>query len=333
MSGFWRNFKHKRLSFYSLIIFSGIFVISLFAEFIANDKPLFIYHNAHAFFPVFYDYNECDFGGDFESAVDYKDTFVRELLADSVVVWAIIPYSYDTIIYELESPPPNAPSAAHYLGTDDRGRDLLSRLIYGVRISLLFGVALSVLSSAIGICVGAVQGYYGGKLDIFTQRFVEIWASVPILFLLIILSSFITPTFWRILGFILLFSWMSLVGFVRAEFLRVRNFDYIKASKALGVPHWRIIFRHILPNALISTTTYFPFIVAGSIATLTSLDFLGYGMPASYPSLGEILAQGKENLNAPHIGIVGFAVVSVILALLVFIGEGVRDSLEVTKRK
>lgn len=328
---FWLKFKRKKLAYYSLVLFVFIFVVSLFAEFIANDKPLFIYKDSKAYFPLFYDYNERDFGGEFESFVDYKDSYVKELLHDSFVIWTPIPYHYETIIYELDSPPPSPPSMKNYLGVDDRGRDLLARLIYGVRISIVFGITLGVLSSIIGICIGAIQGYYGGKVDILSQRFVEIWASVPILFLLIIISSFIAPTFWRILGFVLLFSWISLVGLVRAEFLRIRNFDYIKASKALGVGDCRIIFRHILPNAIISTTTYFPFIVAGSIATLTSLDFLGFGMPPNYASLGEILSQGKENLNAPYIGIVGFVAVSVILSLFVFIGEGVRDSLDSTK--
>ncbi len=370
MSEFWYHFKRKKLAFFSAILFSVIFILSLFAPFIANDRAILIYKDSHLYFPIFFDYAESDFvdsrldlresreskcesnaksttdsseskaestresnadSGEstavFEFGIDYSDAHFREILGDAFVINPLIPYSYDTIIYDLSAPPPNAPNAKNILGTDDKGRDLFARLLYGVRISLIFGIILSVLSSAIGICVGAVQGFYGGKVDIITQRLVEIWASVPILFALIVISSFIVPTFWRVLFIVLLFSWITLVGFVRAEFLRVRNFDFVKASRALGASNFRIAFRHILPNALISTTTYFPFILAGSIATLTALDFLGFGLPSEYASLGEILNQGKDNLNAPHIGIIGFLSVSILLSLLVFIGEGVRDSL------
>lgn len=347
MSEFWYHFKCKKLAFFSAILFSMIFIVSLFAPFIANDRAILIYKDSRFYFPIFFDYVESDFvdshesrldsrestesNAIFEFGIDYSDAHFREILGDAFIVNPLIPYSYDTIIYDLSAPPPIPPNAknAHknILGTDDKGRDLFARLLYGVRVSLIFGIILSVLSSAIGICVGAVQGFYGGKVDIITQRLVEIWASVPILFALIIISSFIVPTFWRVLFIVLLFSWISLVGFVRAEFLRVRNFDFVKASRALGASNFRIAFRHILPNALISTTTYFPFILAGSIATLTTLDFLGFGLPSEYASLGEILNQGKDNLNSPHIGIIGFLSVSILLSLLVFIGEGVRDSL------
>ena len=356
MSEFWYHFKRKKLAFFSAILFSVIFIVSLFAPFIANDRAILIYKDSRFYFPIFFDYVESDFVDShesrldsresnaestavFEFGIDYSDAHFREILVDAFVINPLIPYSYDTIIYDLSQPPPVPPQAfapippnaknAHknILGTDDKGRDLFARLLYGVRVSLIFGIILSVLSSAIGICVGAVQGFYGGKVDIITQRLVEIWASVPILFALIIISSFIVPTFWRVLFIVLLFSWISLVGFVRAEFLRVRNFDFVKASRALGASNFRIAFRHILPNALISTTTYFPFILAGSIATLTTLDFLGFGLPSEYASLGEILNQGKDNLNSPHIGIIGFLSVSILLSLLVFIGEGVRDSL------
>lgn len=351
MSEFWYHFKRKKLAFFSAILFSVIFVVSLFAPFIANDRAILIYKDSRFYFPIFFDYVESDFvdshesnaesatdsressvdsnesNAIFEFGVDYSDAHFREILGDAFVINPLIPYSYRTIIYDLSAPPPNPPNTKNILGTDDKGRDLFARLLYGVRVSLIFGIILSVLSSAIGICVGAVQGFYGGKVDIITQRLVEIWASVPILFALIIISSFIVPTFWRVLFIVLLFSWISLVGFVRAEFLRVRNFDFVKAAMAMGASNLRIVFRHILPNALISTTTYFPFILAGSIATLTTLDFLGFGLPSEYASLGEILNQGKDNLNSPHIGIIGFLSVSILLSLLVFIGEGVRDSL------
>ena len=355
MSEFWYHFRRKKLAFFSAILFCAIFILSLFAPFIANDRAILIYKDSKFYFPIFVDYVESDFvdlgfesgadsgeshldsreserksnadSGIFEFGVDYKDPHFRELLGDAIVINPPIPYSYNTIIYDLSAPPPNPPSAKNLLGTDDKGRDLFARLLYGVRISLIFGLILSTMSSAIGIFVGALQGFYGGRVDIITQRLVEIWASVPILFALIIISSFIVPTFWRVLFIVLLFSWISLVGLVRAEFLRVRNFDFVKASRALGASDFSIAFRHILPNALISTTTYFPFILAGSIATLTTLDFLGFGLPSEYASLGEILNQGKDNLNAPHIGIIGFLSVSILLSLLVFIGEGVRDSL------
>lgn len=345
MGEFWYHFRRKKLAFFSAILFCAIFILSLFAPIIANDRAILIYKDSRFYFPIFVDYVESDFvdlhsldlresgvnsresNTVFEFGVDYSDAHFREILGDAFVISPLIPYRYDTIIYDLSAPPPNAPNAKNILGTDDKGRDLFARLLYGVRISLIFGLILSSLSSAIGIFVGALQGFYGGRVDIITQRLVEIWASVPILFALIIISSFIVPTFWRVLFIVLLFSWISLVGLVRAEFLRVRNFDFVKASRAMGASDFSIAFRHILPNALISTTTYFPFILAGSIATLSMLDFLGFGLPSEYASLGEILNQGKDNLNAPHIGIIGFLAVSILLSLLVFIGEGVRDSL------
>lgn len=329
---FLKKFKTYKLSYYSFLLLSLIFIFTLFAEFIANDKPILIYKDSRFYFPIFYDYVEVDFGGEFLNYTNYSDPYFKHLTKDSIVIWPLIPYSYNTIVYDLQSPPPISPNALHLLGTDDQGRDLLAMLIYSIRISLLFGFICGFFSILIGVCFGAICGYYGGKLDLFSQRFIEIWASMPILFLIIILSSFIVPTFFIILLFVVLFSWMGLALLVRAEFLRIRNFDYIKASKALGVSDFGIIFRHILPNALISVTTYFPFIVAGSIATLTSLDFLGFGLPASYASLGEILNQGKNNLDSPHIGIVGFFTLSIILSLLVFIGDGVRNSIDSRNR-
>lgn len=328
MADFVKRFKANKLAYYSFLLLSFIFIFTLFAEFIANDKPIFVYKDSRFYFPIFYDYAEVDFGGEFLNYIDYSDPYFTDLTKDSIVIWPLIPYSYDTIIYDLPYPPPIAPNAIHLLGTDDQGRDLLARLIYGIRISLLFGFISSFFSILFGIFYGAISGYYGGKIDLLSQRFIEIWASMPILFLIIILSSFIAPTFFIILLFVILFSWMGLSLLVRAEFLRIRNFDYIKASKALGVSDFGIIFRHILPNAFVSVTTYFPFIIAGSIATLTSLDFLGFGLPVHYASLGEILNQGKENLAFPHIGITGFIALSVILSLLVFIGDGVRNSVD-----
>ena len=328
MRDFIYKFKKNRLAYYSFILLSIIFIFSLFAEFIANDKPIFVYKDSRFYFPIFYNYSEVDFGGEFLNHIDYSDPYFKELTKDSIVIFPPIPYSYDTIIYDLASPPPLSPNTSHLLGSDDQGRDLLARLIYGVRISLLFGFISSLFSIVLGVCFGAICGYYGGKIDLLTQRFIEIWTSIPILFLIIILSSFIKPTFFIILLFVVLFSWMGLALLVRAEFLRIRNFDYIKASKALGVSDFGIIFRHILPNALISVTTYFPFIVALSIATLISLDFLGFGLPPDYSSIGEILNQGKNNLNFPHIGITGFIALSIILSLLVFVGDGIRNSID-----
>ncbi len=325
---FLKQFKMNKLAYYSFLLLLLIFIVTLFAEFIANDKPILIYHDSKFYFPVFYNYAEVDFGGEFLNSIDYRDPYFLNLTKDSIVVWPLIPYSYDTIVYDLSYPPPISPNTVHLLGTDDQGRDLLARLIYGIRISLIFGFVSSFFSMLFGVCFGAISGYYGGRIDLLSQRFIEIWASMPILFLIIILSSIIRPTFFIILFFIILFSWMGLALLVRAEFLRIRNFDYIKASKALGVSDFGIIFRHILPNALVSITTYFPFIIAGSITTLTSLDFLGFGLPVHYASLGEILNQGKENLTSPHIGIVGFITLSIILSLLIFIGDGVRNSID-----
>jgi microcin C transport system permease protein len=312
-----------------LWIFLILFFISLFAEGVANDKPLLVIFGERFIFPVFETIPETEFGGEFATETEYRDEFVRDLIEKKgKIYWSLIPYSYDTINYNLPSAAPSAPNAENWLGTDDQGRDVVARLIYGFRISVLFGLVLTILSSIIGVAAGAVQGYFGGRVDILGQRFIEIWSGLPVLFLLIILSSFVEPNFWWLLLIMLLFSWMGLVGVVRAEFLRGRNLEYVRAARALGLSHGRIMFRHILPNAMVATMTFMPFILSGSITTLTALDFLGFGLPPGSPSLGELLAQGKANLHAPWLGIAGFAVISLQLSLLVFIGEAVRDAFD-----
>ena len=299
---------------------------------IANDKPLLISYDGQLYYPFLRAYPETTFGGDFPTEADYRDPFVRELIeAEGWLIWPPVPYSYDTVIYDLPVPAPSPPDARHWLGTDDQARDVVARVIYGFRISVLFGLALTVLSSIVGVIAGAVQGYYGGWVDLLFQRFIEIWTSMPTLYLLIILSSIIVPGFWSLLILLLLFSWVALVGVVRAEFLRTRNFDFVRAARALGVGNLTIMLRHILPNAMVSTLTFMPFILIGSITSLTSLDFLGFGLPPGSPSLGELLAQGKNNLQAPWLGITGFAVMAVMLSLLVFIGEAVRDGFDPRK--
>jgi microcin C transport system permease protein len=313
-------------------VFALLFLLCLFAEVIANDKPLLVSYDGQFYYPFLQAYPETTFGGDFPTEADYRDPFVRELIeAQGWLVWPPVPYSYDTVIYDLPVPAPSPPDARHWLGTDDQARDVVARVIYGFRISVLFGLALTILSSIVGVIAGAVQGYYGGWVDLLFQRFIEIWTSMPTLYLLIILSSIIVPGFWSLLILLLLFSWVALVGVVRAEFLRTRNFDFVRAARALGVGNLTIMLRHILPNAMVSTLTFMPFILIGSITSLTSLDFLGFGLPPGAPSLGELLAQGKNNLQAPWLGITGFMVMAVMLSLLVFIGEAVRDAFDPRK--
>ncbi|MGF1692351.1 ABC transporter permease [Photobacterium kagoshimensis] len=325
----WLRFKAHRRGYFSLWLFSVLFIMSLFAELIANDKPLLISFDSQWYFPVVEQYAETEFGGEFATEADYTDPFVVDLIEQQgYMVWPLIHFSYDTINYNLAGPAPSPPDAVNWLGTDDKGRDVLARIIYGFRISVLFGFALTIISTIVGVVVGACQGYYGGWLDLMGQRFIEVWSGMPTLFLLIILSSFVEPNFWWLLGIMVLFSWMGLVGVVRAEFLRCRNFDYVRAAQALGVGDSRIILRHMLPNAMVASLTMMPFILSGSVTTLTSLDFLGFGLPAGSPSLGELLAQGKTNLQAPWLGLSAFAVLSVMLSLLVFIGEAVRDAFD-----
>jgi microcin C transport system permease protein len=325
------NFCANRRGFWSLWIFLVVFVVSLFAELIANDQPLLIRYDGAYYMPVFHNYPETTFGGFFPTEAKYSDPEVQQLIEPKGwIVWPLIPFRYDSVT-TAPGPFPAAPSATDWLGTDDQGRDVVARLIYGFRISVLFGLVLTVFSSLVGVAAGAVQGYFGGLVDLGFQRFIEVWSGLPILYLLIILASIVQPNFWWLLGLMLLFSWTSLVDVVRAEFLRARNFDYIRAARALGMPDRWIILRHVLPNAMVATITFMPFILNTSITTLTALDFLGFGLPAGSPSLGELLAQGKANLQAPWLGITSFLVLAIMLTLLTFVGEAVRDAFDPRK--
>ena len=325
----WESFKANRRGLWSLRIFLVMFLVTLCAEFIANDKPLILRYDESLYAPVFFSYPETAFGGDFETEADYRDPYVKKLIEDKGwILWPPIKYSYNTINLDLTVSAPAPPNGENWLGTDDQGRDVMARLIYGFRISVLFGLSLTIFSSLIGIAAGAVQGYFGGWTDLLFQRFIEIWTSVPSLYLLIIIASVIEPGFWILLGILLLFSWVSLVGVVRAEFLRARNFEYVLAARALGVSTFTLMYRHLLPNAMVATLTFLPFLLNASITTLTSLDFLGFGLPPGSPSLGELLAQGKANLQAPWLGLTGFFTIAFMLSLLIFIGEAVRDAFD-----
>jgi len=325
------NFRGNRRGFWSLWIFLVLFVVTLFAELIANDRPLLIRYDGAFYSPMIRNYPETIFGGYFPTEADYRDPAVIQLItAKGWIVWPLIPFRYDTIT-SAPGPFPAAPSQEDWLGTDDQGRDVLARLIYGFRISVLFGLALTLSSSLIGVAAGAAQGYFGGFVDLGMQRFIEVWSGLPVLYLLIILASVVEPNFWWLLGLMLLFSWTGLVDVVRAEFLRARNFDYVRAARALGMSDTLIMFRHVLPNATVATITFLPFILNASITTLTSLDFLGFGLPPGSASLGELLAQGKANLQAPWLGITAFAVLALMLSLLIFIGEAVRDAFDPRK--
>ncbi len=326
------QFKANRRGYWSLWIFLCLFVLALSADLIANDKPLLVKYDGGYYMPVFTAYPETVFGGDFETEADYRDPFVQELIRDQGwIIWPPIRYSYDTINYDLPQPAPSPPTTDNVLGTDDQGRDVAARVIYGFRISVLFGLTLTLVSSLIGVAAGAFQGYYGGWLDLIMQRVIEIWSSLPSLYILIIFSAMFVPGFWTLLLILLLFSWVSLVDVVRAEFLRTRNFDYVRAANALGVSNLTIMRRHVLPNAMVATMTLMPFILTGSITALTSLDFLGLGLPPGSPSLGELLAQGKNNLQAPWLGITAFVSLALMLSLLTFIGEAVRDAFDPRK--
>ena len=352
----WQNFKANRRGYASFWIFIVLFIVSLFAEFIANDKPFLIRMEGKSYFPVFVTYPETAFGGEFETAADYRDPFLRKLIADKggTIHWPLIRYSYDTHNLNLPTPAPSPPTwrlteeqckpaaerlggkgcadlEPNWFGTDDQGRDVVARLIYGFRISVLFGLTLTIISSIIGVAAGAVQGYFGGWVDLLFQRVIEIWNAIPSLYLLLIISAVLVPSFFVLLGIVLLFAWVALVGVVRAEFLRGRNFEYITAARALGVSNRTIMFRHLLPNAMVATLTLLPFILSGSVTTLTALDFLGFGLPPGSASLGELLSQAKANIQAPWLGFAGFFTVAIMLSLLIFLGEAVRDAFDPRK--
>ena len=323
-------FRAHRRGVWSLRIFAALFLLSLFAELIANDQPLLIRYEGQFFIPVLHEYSEDAFGDDLlPTEADFTDPdLAARIQAHGWMIWPLIPYSYASVVKNLPVPAPAPPSWRNLLGTDDQARDVLARVIYGFRLSVLFGFTLTIVSSSIGIAAGAVQGFYGGLTDLLFQRFIEIWSGMPQLYLLIILSSIITPSFWILLVFLLLFSWMALTGVVRAEFLRGRNLEYVRAARALGVSDLAIMWRHILPNAMVATLTFLPFTLSGSVTILASLDFLGFGLPPGAPSLGELVAQGKDNLQAPWLAITAFVVLGGTLTLLIFIGEAVRDAFD-----
>jgi microcin C transport system permease protein len=328
----WYNFSANRRGYWSLWIFLGLFLVSLLAEFVANDRPFLVYYDGGLYAPIFKAYPETTFGGTFETEAEFKDPYLQDLINDrGWMIWPVIRYNHRTFAWDLPQPAPSPPSAEHWLGTDDQARDVVARLIYGFRISVLFGLALTGISAVIGVAAGAVQGYFGGWTDLLFQRFIEIWSGLPTLYLLIILASVIEPNFWWLLGIMLLFSWMGFVGVVRAEFLRARNFDYVRAARALGASNPAIMYRHVLPNAMVATLTFLPFILTGGITTLTALDFIGFGLPAGSASLGELLAQGKANIQAPWLGLTGFFSIAIMLSLLVFVGEAVRDAFDPRK--
>ena len=330
----WRRFKNNRRGFWSLWLFLFLFVGSLFAEIIANDTPILIKHQDAFYYPLFKEYSELTFGGDFDVAADYRDPYIAELINESGwMLWPPVRFDYRAINYDLPTPAPSPPSAENWLGTDDQGRDVLARLIYGFRISVIFGLLLTLATSIIGVAAGAVQGFYGGKIDLIGQRLLEVWSSMPALFVLIIIASLVPPSFWILLVILLLFGWMTLVGVVRAEFLRARNLEYVLAAKAMGVSDRTLIFRHLLPNAMVATLTFVPFILVGAVTSLTALDFLGFGLPPGSASLGEMVSQGKNNLHAPWIGLSVFFVLALLLTLLVFVGEAVRDAVDPNKTR
>ena len=324
-----QRFKENNLGFSCFIIFIIIFILSLGSELIANDKPLLVRYDSSLYVPAFKTYPETTFGGVFETEADYKDPVVQQLInTKGWALWPLIEYSYQTPNLELAVPVPSEPTSQNWLGTDDQGRDVLARILYGLRISLLFGFALTIASAVIGIIIGAIQGYYGGWIDLAGQRVLEVWGGLPMLFMVMILVSMFTPNVYWLFLIMLLFGWTTLVGLVRAEFLRARNFDYVRAARSLGVSDRAIIFRHILPNAMSSSLSQLPFMLTANITALTALDFLGYGLPPDAASLGELLLQGKNNLNAPWLALSGFFTLAIVLSLLIYIGEATRDAFD-----
>jgi microcin C transport system permease protein len=351
----WQNFKANRRGYWSFWLFMILFILSLGAEFIANDRPIIASYKGEILFPVFVNYPEEKFGG-FLAETDYRSSFIQdEINGNGWMIWPPIHYSYQTVNSNIPHSAPTAPfwtmskdercsgypqKAAdpdcnlgnlNWFGTDDQARDVMARMIYGFRVSVLFGLALTICSAIVGVTAGAIQGYFGGWTDLLLQRFIEIWSSMPVLYILLIIAAILPPGFFVLLGILLLFSWVGFVGIVRAEFLRARNFEYVRAARALGVNNRTIMLRHLLPNAMVATLTFLPFILSGSITTLTSLDFLGFGMPPGSPSLGEMIAQGKSNLQAPWLGLAAFFTMSIMLSLLIFIGEAVRDAFDPRK--
>lgn len=326
----WHRFKANKRGYYSLWLFSIVFVLSLFAEFLSNDKPLVVHYQNEYYFPVFKFYKETDFGGDFETEADYQDEYVRGILTSNGnwMLEPLNPFSYTTISYHSELANPAPPSEYNVLGTDDRGRDVMARLIYGFRLSILFAISLTIVGTAIGILAGMLQGYFGGRTDLFFQRFIEIWGSMPELYLLIIFASIFQPSVWLLVVLLSLFGWMGLSDYVRAEFLKGRNLDFVKSARALGLSNSGIMFRHLLPNSLTPVITFLPFRISGAILALTSLDYLGLGVPPDTPSLGELLSQGKENISAWWLSLSTFAVLVGALMMLIFIGEALREALD-----
>ncbi|OTQ70786.1 microcin ABC transporter permease [Gilliamella apis] len=328
----WQRFKRNRRGYYSLWLFSILFIISLFSDFIFNDRPIFIKYQNNYYSPIFHFYPETEFGGQFKTQTNYLDPAVQNKIeSDGWILWPPFRYTHNTVIHDTTSTFPTPQSKKHLLGTTDAGFDVLANIAYGFRVSMFFALFLTFFTSIIGVLIGAIQGYYGGKVDLLGQRFIEIWSGLPELFVIILLASILPLNFWWLLGITVLFGWMALVGVVRAEFFRTRNFDYIRAAKAMGVSDSKIMLRHMLPNAMVATLTFLPFILCGSISTLTALDFLGFGLPIDSPSLGRLLLQGKNNLQAPWLGISSFLVISILLSLLIFIGEAIRDAFDPNK--
>jgi microcin C transport system permease protein len=323
-----QNFKANRRGYWSLWVFLALLLVTLPAEFIANDDPLLVKYDDRFYFPVFVEYPESEFGG-FLAQTDFRDPYIRsEIESKGWMIWPLLRYSYRTINWDLQTAAPSPPTRENLLGTDEQGRDVLAGVIYGFRLSIVFGLTLTLLSSIVGVTAGAIQGYFGGWVDLSFQRLIEIWAGLPVLYILIIMASIVDLGFWWLLFIVLAFSWMSLTGLVRAEFLRTRNLDYVRAARALGVTDATIMRRHVLPNAMVATLTLLPFVLSASIATLTALDFLGLGLPPGSPSLGDLLSQGRTNLQAPWLGISGFVVLALMLSLLIFIGEAVREAFD-----